>query len=239
MKNDTGSKEKTAVSPDGHSGHALGSFGKWIALVAFAGVIIVAMIVTVLGLKEASKTFAENENQNAYISVAMDILKEHPQKEDSTNIMLRSWAVDIFNRYAPVKLDTSVRQNLILEAPLLVGKTSQERIVTKSGKSPEEHAFPVRETAVFLKVIDDSSRRNLSYVEVGIDEMDLENFDAETRQVSTDKYGVAKIAVNNKSIYDFTVKRPGYRMERTQITGAHLFRVDTLHIFLARKREIF
>ncbi|MBN2415282.1 hypothetical protein JXO52_05545 [bacterium] len=240
MKEAAGSKDKKGLSVSDLTIRTSDGMGKWFIILLFFGVVIVAMIVSVFGLKEASKTFAKNENQTAYISIAMDILKDEPQKQDSSDVIKRAWAVDIFNRYAPIKLDSIVQRALIHQKPLVSGKEYQEIVKAPSGKAtPELERYPTKESVVFLKVIDDSTRGDLSYVEVGIDEINLVNLSSQAREISTDRYGTAKIAVNNTSIYDFTINRPGYKLERTQITGAHLFRMDTLFIQLCRNRELF
>lgn len=240
MKEAAGSKDKKGLSVSDLTIRTSDGMGKWVIVLLFFGVIIVAMIVSVFGLKEASKTFAKNENQTAYISIAMEILKDEPLKKDSSDVLMRTWAVSIFNRYAPAKLDTVIQDALIYHKPLVTGKEFKEIPKTPSGKgSPELEKYPTKESVVFLKVLDDSTGGNLSYVEVGIDEIDLVNLSSQAREISTDRYGTAKIVINNTTIYDFTVDRPGYTLKREQVTGAHLARMDTLHIHLCRNRELF
>lgn len=66
----------------------------------------------------SARTLKEIDTNSAMISLAIAILKEDPQGSED-NRLIRSWAVDVINRYSDVKMPPETKKAVISKEPLV------------------------------------------------------------------------------------------------------------------------
>jgi len=81
-----------------------------------AGILIPLVLIVITNIYASAAK--ERDLSARYIELAIGILRDEPKPESE---QIRNWAVDVINRYSEVKLDSTVRkqllENRILEIP--------------------------------------------------------------------------------------------------------------------------
>jgi len=106
---------------------------------------ISAILISVMGVwvgNNYTRAIKEREIQGKFVEIAVDILREPPQKEKWD---LRTWATEIINRYSGVQLSESTKTDLIEKIPLTVG------VRTFCGRVADQSGTPIADAKIYVK----------------------------------------------------------------------------------------
>ncbi len=116
-----------------------------------AATIVIPLVIFLIG-NRISRNLREKEIRARYIELAVDVLKEIPEKHQAP---LRGWAIDIINHYSDIPLPDQARATLISERPLTNERLASIQKQFYKGRDIREMKEKLRRAGFYTGPIDD------------------------------------------------------------------------------------
>ena len=116
-----------------------------------AATIVIPLVIFLIG-NRISRNLREKEIRARYIELAVDVLKEIPEKHQAP---LRGWAIDIINHYSDIPLPAQARATLISERPLTNERLASIQKQFYKGRDIRKMKEKLRRAGFYTGPIDD------------------------------------------------------------------------------------